>query len=139
MKAKTTITKGDLVNRNWKLIDLSGKTLGRVASEIAQLLIGKANPSFSYHRDDGDYVVAINSDKIVVTGKKSKDKIYQHHTGYAGSLKELSLEQMMKKDSREVIYKAVYGMVPKNLLRSKRMTRLKIFTGSEHKYADKIK
>jgi len=138
MKAKTTVTKGTITTRKWHLVDLSGQTLGRVATQIAQILIGKANPSFSYNRDDGDYVIAINSDKLIVTGDKGKKKVYQHHTGYAGSLKEFTFDELMAKDSRKVIYKAVYGMVPKNRLRSKRMTRLKIFAGSEHQYADKL-
>lgn len=138
MKAKTTVTKGTITTRKWHLVDLAGKTLGRVSTEIAQILIGKANPLFSYNRDDGDYVIAINADKIIVTGGKEKKKLYQHYTGYAGNLKELTFAELMAKDSRKVIYHAVHGMVPKNRLRSIRMTRLKIFAGSEHKYADKL-
>jgi len=138
MKTKTTVLKGSNPKRSWVLIDLSGKTLGRVATEIAAILMGKNKPTFSYHRDDGDYVVAINSDAIVTTGKKMKQKIYYHHTGYAGHLKELSLKALMAKDSRRVIELAVRGMLPKNHLRSKRLTRLKIFAGAEHKYSEKI-
>ncbi len=138
MKAKTTVTTGNQVKRNWILFDLSGKTLGRAATEIAAILMGKNNPSFSYHRDDGDYVVAINAAELVVTGKKLKQKVYYRHTGYAGNLRSLTLKELMQKDPRRVIKLAVYGMLPKNKLRDTRLTRLRVFTDSNHKYADKI-
>ncbi len=138
MKAKTTVTTGNQVKRNWILFDLSGKTLGRAATEIAAILMGKNNPSFSYHRDDGDYVVAINATELVVTGKILKQKIYYRHTGYAGNLKSLTLKELMQQDPRRVIKLAVYGMLPKNKLRDIRLTRLRVFTDSNHKYADKI-
>lgn len=138
MKAKTTVLKGSNPARSWILFDLSGKTLGRVATEIAAILMGKNKATFSYHRDDGDYVVAINAKDIVVTGKKLKQKIYYHHTAYTGNLNELSLKDLLKKDPRKVIEYAVYGMLPKNHIRSKRMRRLKIFTNAEHKYAEKF-
>lgn len=138
MKSKTTVLKGSNPKRSWVLFDLSGKTLGRVATEIAAILMGKNKTTFSYHRDDGDYVVATNAKDIVVTGKKLKQKIYYHHTGYAGNLNELSLKDLLKKDPRKVIEYAVYGMLPKNHIRAKRMRRLKIFTNAEHKYAEKF-
>ena len=100
--------------------------------------MGKDKPTFSYHRDDGDYVVAINAKDIVVTGKKLKQKIYYHHTAFAGHLNEISLKELMAKDPRQVIEFAVHGMLPKNHLRSLRMRRLKISAGAEHKYAEKI-
>jgi large subunit ribosomal protein L13 len=136
---KTTVTKGNQVERSWYLIDLSEQTIGRVCSQIAQILIGKNKLTFSYHRDDGDYVVAINADKIQATGKKLRDKIYRHHTHWSGGLKELSLKEMLQKDSRQVIIKGVYGMLPKNKLRDRRITRLKVFVGADHPYADKLK
>jgi large subunit ribosomal protein L13 len=139
MKPKTTVTKGNQVNRKWHLVDVSGKTLGRVATGIAQLLIGKTVSGFSFHRDDGDYVVVINSDKVLVTGKKAKNKIYYHYTGFAGNLKETTFEEMMAKDSRKVIHHAVMGMIPKNRIRKNRMARLKIFADANHHYEDKIK
>ncbi len=139
MKLKTTITKGNNIDRKWHLIDLDGKTLGRVSVVIAKILMGKDKPDYSPNRDAGDYVIAINSDKIVVTGKKLKQKIYYHHTGYAGHLRESSLSQLMEKDSRQVIYHSVMGMLPKNKLRDRRMTRLKIFIDHTHPYNDKIK
>ncbi len=138
MKAITTIQKGNNPKREWHLVDLSGKTLGRVATEIAALLTGKNKPTFSYHRDDGDYVVAINAKEIVFTGKKLKQKIYYHHTAFSGHLKELSLKEQMVKDPSKVIEQAVYGMMPKNSLRSKRIRRLKIFADSQHTFADKL-
>ena len=135
---KTTVLKGNQVDRAWHLIDLQGQTLGRACTQIATILIGKDKTTFSYHRDDGDYVIAINAEHIKVTGKKLKEKIYYHHTHWSGGLKELTLAEMMKKDPRKVIAHGVYGMLPKNKLRDTRMTRLKVFVGSEHPYTDKI-
>ena len=136
---KTTVLKGNHVDRKWHLVDLKGKTLGRAATEIAKILTGKNKLTFSYHRDDGDYVVAINAADIQVTGKKMKKKIYYRHTAWAGHLKSLTLKELMAKDPRKVIHHAVNGMIPKNRLRKTRMTRLKVFVGPEHKYADKLK
>ena len=135
---KTTVLKGNQVHRNWHLIDVSEQTLGRVCTQIAAILMGKDKTTFSYHRDDGDYVVAINAADIRVTGSKLKDKIYRRHTHWPGGLKELTLNEMLKKDPRLVIKSGVYGMLPKNKLRDRRMTRLKIFTDSNHPYADKL-
>ncbi|MBU3935048.1 50S ribosomal protein L13 [Patescibacteria group bacterium] len=136
---KTTVLKGNQVQRNWHLIDLEGLSWGRASAQIAPLLIGKHKVTYSSHRDDGDYVVAVNASKINITGKKLKQKIYYHHSGYAGNLKELSLAQMMKKDPRQVIYLAVRGMLPKNRRRQDRLARLKIFLGPDHKYGEKFK
>jgi len=138
MTPKTTTNKNVEINRQWHLIDLSGQTLGRVSTKIASLLVGKFKNTFSYHIDNGDYVVVINSDKIKVTGKKLKQKIYYHYTGFAGNLKEISLGELLAKDSRKVIRNSVYGMIPKNKLRDLRIKRLKIFMGSEHPYTDKF-
>jgi len=138
MKTKTTVLKGSNPVRSWVLIDLSGKTLGRAATEIASILMGKNKVTFSYHRDDGDYVVAINAADIQVTGRKLKQKIYYRHTAWSGHLKELKLSELLAKDPRKVISHGVYGMLPKNKLRDIRMTRLKVFVGSDHKYADKF-
>lgn len=135
---KTTVLKGNQVERSWHLIDLQGQTLGRICTQIAQILMGKNKTTFSYHRDDGDYVVAINASDIKVTGSKLKEKLYRHHTHWSGGLKELTLAEMMQKDPRQVIVHGVYGMLPKNKLRDVRMTRLKVFVGADHKYADKL-
>jgi large subunit ribosomal protein L13 len=139
MKAKTTVTKGNSFERSWHLVDLQDQTLGRICVKLANLLMGKNKVDFSPNRDAGDYVVAINAAGIHVTGNKLKDKIYYHHTGYAGNLKELSLGQLMEKDPRQVIYHGVMGMLPKNKLRDRRMSRLKIFVDQNHTYNDKIK
>jgi len=138
MTDKTIVLKGNTTDRKWHLVDLSGKTLGRVCTEIASILIGKDKTAFSYHRDDGDYVVAINAKDVQVTGRKATQKLYQHYTGFHGGIKEFTFNEMMKKDPRKVIMHGVLGMIPKNKLRDRRMTRLKVFVGSDHKYADKI-
>lgn len=139
MKSKTTVTQGNQFDRQWHLVDLDGKTLGRICVEIATILQGKNKVDYSPNRDAGDYVVAINAQNIQVTGKKLTEKVYYHHTGYAGHLREFTLAQLMKSDPRKVIHHGVLGMLPKNKLRSTRLTRLKIFVGAEHPYHDKIK
>lgn len=138
MNTKTTVLKGAQVDRKWHLIDLEGKTLGRACTEMAQILMGKDKVTFSYHRDDGDYVVAINASKIKVTGAKLKEKMYHHHTAWSGHLKSLTLQELLARDARQVISIGVAGMLPKNKLRDVRLTRLKVFVGGEHDYADKF-
>lgn len=138
MNPKTTVLRGADVKRQWHLIDLSGQTLGRVATAISHLLIGKNKATFSYHRDDGDYVVAINASQIKVTGKKNNQKLYQSYSGYPGGLKELKFSEMMTRDPRQVILHAVYGMIPKNRLRDSRLSRLKVFSDANHTFADKL-
>ena len=108
-------------------IDATGKILGRLAVEIANLLRGKGKPEFVSYLDVGDEVDVINTDKIKVTGQKLKNKMYYRHSGYPGGIKEINLEDSLKKDSREVIHKAVYGMLPKNKLRDKVIKKLKLF------------
>ena len=124
---KTTIVPIQTIDRTWHLIDLDGQILGRVATRIAGLLMGKHKVCQSLNHDCGDYVVAINSDKIKFTGKKLKQKIYYRHSGYPGNLKELKLKDLMNKDSTKVIVAAVKNMLPKNRLRNPRLKRLKIF------------
>ncbi len=130
----TTLTPKD-ITRKWHLIDLSGKVLGRAAVEIAQLLTGKGKVLTGDHLDNGDFVVAINSEKFIVTGKKLTDKMYYSHSGYAGGFREASLQQMIDKDSRRVIEKAVKGMLPKDKHQQNRLRRLKLFKDDKHKYA----
>ena len=132
-------TKAKNIKREWHFIDVKGKTLGRVATKIAQLLIGKNKPYFTPHLDCGDWVVVVNAKKIEVTGKKRKQKIYYRHSGYPGGLKALTFEEMMTKDARKVITHAVAGMLPKNKLRKQRLKRLRVFVGKEHPYENKIK
>ncbi len=139
MKQNTTFTKGNNPKRDWHLVDLDGQTLGRAASNIAKILMGKHKADYAPHRDAGDFVVAINANKIKVTGQKLTQKIYYHHSGYDGNLKEFSLQVMMAKDPRKVIEHAVSGMLPKNKHRDLRLKRLKVFVGSKHPHTDKVK
>jgi len=136
---KTKQLKKAEIKRVWHILDFDGQILGRKATEIASLLIGKYKTTFTAHVDGGDYVVVINAQKLKVTGKKLKNKLYQRHTGYAGSLKELSLQEMMDKDPTRVVWKAVRNMLPKNKLRKARLKRLKIFKDDNHLYKDKFK
>ncbi len=127
------------INPKWHLIDLADKTLGRVSTQIAGLLIGKNKPTYSPNLDEGDFVVAINSDKITVTGKKLTDKSYYRHSGYPGGLRSITLGEQMKKDSRRVIETSVKGMLPKNKLQDPRLRRLKVFKDDRHPYAAQLK
>ena len=129
---KTFMLKKEEVKRNWYLVDASGKTLGRLASKIAVLLMGKHKKDYTPHVDNGDFVVVINAEKIHVTGKKLEKKIYYKHTGYMGHLKETPLKDMLAKKPEDVIRLAVRGMLPKNRLRDRRMKRLKVYAGPEH-------
>ena len=138
MKPKTTVTKGNIIKRNWHLVDLENQTLGRVCVKIANLLMGKNKVDFSPNRDAGDYVVVINADKVHVTGNKATEKKYYHYTGYAGNLKTFSFKELLARDPQELISRGVAGMMPKNKLRDRRLTRLKVFVGSTHTYNDKI-
>jgi len=124
---KTFMQKPADVLRNWHLVDVEGKVLGRVATEIAELLIGKNKPTYTPHVDGGDYVVVINASKVAVTGNKKEDKIYRWHTGFAGGLKEIAFDQMLAKSPERIIQKAVRNMLPKNRQQKLRMNRLKVF------------
>ena len=114
------------------MVDADGKTLGRLASEIARRLKGKHKPIFTPHVDTGDYVVVVNAGKVAVTGNKLKDKMYHHHTGYIGNLKSISLEKQLQKAPERVIETAVRGMLPRNPLGRAMMKKLRIFAGPEH-------
>ena len=123
------------VTHDWYLVDASGRTLGRLASEIAARLRGKHKPEFTPHVDTGDYIVVVNASKIRVTGNKLKDKIYYHHTGYIGNLKSISLEKLLEKSPEQVITKAVKGMLPKNKLGAAMLKKLRVYSGPEHDHA----
>jgi large subunit ribosomal protein L13 len=123
------------VERRWHLIDAEGKTLGRLASEIARLLRGKNRPQYTPHVDVGDFVVVVNAEKIAVTGKKAEQKIYRRYTGYPGGLRELSYEDMAERKPTEILRKAVYGMMPKTRLGRQQLRKLKIYAGPEHPHA----
>ena len=129
---KTKVLKKNGVQRTWYLVDAKDKVLGRIASRIAILLMGKHKPQYTPHIDCGDFVVVVNADKFRVTGKKMSDKIYYSHSFYPGGLKQTTLKEMLKKHPERVIYHAVNGMLPKNRLRSRRMRRLKIYASAEH-------
>ncbi len=132
---KTYSAKPTDVNRKWYVIDASQATLGRVSTQVADLLTGKTKPQFTSHIDCGDFVIVINSDNLKVTGNKMTDKIYYRHSGFPGGIKSLSLKEKMEKDSTDVILKSVRGMLPVNKLRDGRLARLKIYTGEEHNHA----
>lgn len=129
---KTKVLKTSEIKRNWYVVDATGKVLGRLASRIARVLIGKHRAQYTPHIDSGDFVVVINADKFRVTGKKMTDKIYYSHSMYPGGLKKISLELMLEKHPERVIYHAVSGMLPKNRLRARRLKRLKIYTDATH-------
>jgi len=123
------------VTHDWHLVDANGRTLGRLATEIATRLRGKHKPIFTPHVDTGDYIVVINASRIRVTGNKLKDKIYHHHTGYIGNLKSISLEKLLEKSPELVITKAVKGMLPKNKLGAAMLKKLRVYGGPEHDHA----
>jgi large subunit ribosomal protein L13 len=121
--------------RNWVLVDAAGKTLGRLATQLADILRGKRKPQYTPHVDVGDFVVVINAEKIAVTGNKRADKRYYRHSGYPGGLKSRTLGDMLERRPEEVIRKAVRGMLPRNRLARKQLTKLKIYAGPEHPHA----
>lgn len=135
----TKPTKVSEIKRNWHLIDVKDKILGRVATQIATFLIGKSKPYFVPYLDCGDYVVVINAALISVTGKKEKQKVYMRYSGYPGGLKKKSFAQVLREDPTRIIREAVSGMLPKNKARASMLRRLYIFADEEHPYQDKIK
>ncbi|MDE2235507.1 MAG: 50S ribosomal protein L13 [Gammaproteobacteria bacterium] len=132
---KTFSAKAETVKRDWYLVDASGKTLGRLASELARRLRGKHKPEYTPHLDTGDYLVVINAEKIHVTGHKLEDKLYQHHTGYIGNLKQTTLGKLLQEHPERAIEIAVRGMLPRNPLGRSMLKKLKIYAGAEHKHA----
>lgn len=138
MLGLTRPTKQSQIKRDWHLIDVSGKILGRVSGEIANLLMGKAKPYFARNLDCGDYVVVIKSQEVAVTGKKEKEKVYTRYSGYPGGLRRITLKELREKKPAEIIRHAVSGMLPKNKLRASMLKRLFVFSGSEHKFGDKF-
>jgi len=121
--------------RNWVLIDANGKTLGRLATQIADMLRGKRKPTYTPHIDVGDFVVVINAEKIAVTGDKLHQKMYYRHSGYPGGLKKRTLNDMLERRPEEVIRLAVKGMLPRNRLGRKQLTKLKVYAGPDHPHA----
>ena len=132
---RTFTAKPHEVNHDWYVVDASGKTLGRLASEIARRLRGKHKPEYTPHVDTGDYIIVVNADKVHVTGRKATDKMYHHHTGYVGNLKSISFEKLQARAPGKVIELAVKGMLPKNPLGRAMFRKLKVYAGPEHKHA----
>ena len=132
---KTYVAKPSDRERNWLLIDANGKTLGRLSTQIADALRGKRKPRYTPHIDTGDFVVVVNAKKIAVTGKKRTDKRYYRHSGYPGGLSSRSFEEMLDRRPEEIIRLAVKGMMPRNRLARKQLTKLKIYAGPEHPHA----
>ena len=130
---KSFMASPSTITREWYVVDATGHTLGRLASEVAKILRGKNKPIYTPHIDTGDYVVIINADKIKVTGKKMYQKIYYHHSDYVGGMKETTLREKMAKKPEDVIYLAVKGMLPKGPLGRSMIKKLHVYAGPEHK------
>jgi large subunit ribosomal protein L13 len=131
-KKRTYSAKPGEIQQRWYLVDADGKTLGRLATQIADTLRGKQKPQFTPHVDTGDFVVVVNAEKIAVTGKKLDDKMYHRHSGYPGGLRSRTLREQLDRQPAEVLRKAVKGMLPRNRLGRAQLTKLKIYAGPEH-------
>jgi len=132
---RTVSARAEDVKRDWFLVDADGKTLGRLATEIARRLRGKHKAIYTPHVDTGDYIVVINAEKVRVTGNKAKDKMYYNHSGYMGGLKQISFEKLIDKAPERVIERAVKGMLPKNSLGRTMYRKLKVYAGAKHEHA----
>ena len=132
---KSYIAKPAEVERKWYVVDAEGKTLGRLASEIAMVLRGTRKPTYTPHVDCGDYVIVINAEKVEVTGKKRKEKIYKRHTGYPGGLREVTFEKLQARKPEEIIRHAVKGMLPDGRLGRQMFKKLKVYAGPQHEHA----
>ena len=132
---KTYMAKPLTVERKWYVIDAAGVPLGRLASRVASVLRGTNKPTFTPNVDTGDFVIVINTDKVVLTGKKAEEKFYRYHTGYIGGLKEISYKKMLAEKSDLAVYEAVRGMLPKNSLGRATLKKLRVYKGAEHNHA----
>lgn len=130
----TFVAKPETVQRDWYVIDAEGKTLGRLATEVARRLRGKHKPEYTPHVDTGDYIIIVNAEKVAVTGRKAQDKIYYSHSGYPGGIKEISFEKLIAKKPEMVIQKAVKGMLPRGPLGRAMFRKLKVYAGTEHNH-----
>src|ERR1035437_6401384 len=139
MISQTRSTKANDIKREWHLIDVKGKILGRTSSEIAQLLMGKSKPYFVKNLDCGDYVVVLNAKEVKTTGRKEDLKTYYRHSGYPGGFKAEKLKDLRQRNPEEIIKHAVSGMIPQNKLRASMLKRLYVFKGEVHTYGDKFK
>ena len=132
---KTFVAKPETVKRDWYVVDAEGKTLGRIATEIASRLRGKHKPEYTPHVDTGDYIVVINAEKVAVTGKKASDKMYYAHSGFPGGIKSISFDKLIQRKPEMVIEAAVKGMLPKGPLGRAMFRKLKVYAGAEHAHA----
>ena len=132
---KTFSAKPAEVRRDWYVVDATGKTLGRLSTEIARRLRGKHKPEYTPHVDTGDYIVVVNAEKIRVTGNKLKDKTYYRHTGFIGNLKSITLDKLLEEAPERVLQHAVKGMLPRGPLGRKMLSKLRVFAGPEHNHA----
>ena len=132
---KTYMAHAETVERKWYVVDAAGVPLGRLASRVAAVLRGKNKPTFTPNVDTGDFVIIINTDKAVLTGKKLENKFYRYHTGYIGGLKEISYKKLMAEKSDLAVYEAVKGMLPKNSLGRVMLKKLRVYKGAEHNHA----
>jgi len=132
MNNKTYLAKNSEIERKWYIIDASGKPLGRIAAEAAKLLRGKHKPTFTPNVDTGDHVIILNCKDVVLTGKKLDQKIYRHHTGYIGNMKEISARNLLDKNPEKAMMLAIKGMLPKNRLGRQMINKVRIYAGSEH-------
>jgi large subunit ribosomal protein L13 len=129
---KTYQAKKEELDHQWYLVDAKEKVLGRLATELAKILRGKNKPTYTPHQDTGDFIIVVNAEKVTLTGKKMKDKIYYHHTGYPGGIKEINAEKLLAKKPTEMIRMAVKGMLPKNSLGRQMFRKLKVYAGPNH-------
>ena len=132
---KTYMAHAETVERKWYVVDAEGQTLGRLAAKVAAVLRGKHKPTFTPNVDTGDFVIVINTDKVVLTGKKLEDKYYRYHTGYIGGLKEVPYKKLMAEKSDLAVYEAVKGMLPKNSLGRAMIKKLRVYKGAEHNHS----
>lgn len=131
---KTFMAKSGQVERKWYVVDATGMPLGRLASQVAAVLRGKNKPTFTPNVDTGDHVIVINTDKVILTGKKLDQKYYTYHTGYIGGLKQIPYSKMMAEKSDLAVYEAIKGMLPKNSLGRQMITKLRVYKGAEHNH-----
>ena len=135
---KTTSIRADEINREWFIVDAEGQTLGRLASEIAQIIRGKKKPFYTPHMDMGDFVVVVNAEKVKVTGNKEKDKSYFRHSGFPGGVTQISLQKVRQDFPERIITNAVKGMLPHNRLGRQLLTHLKVYSGTEHPHGAQL-
>jgi len=135
---ETTSIRADEINREWFIVDAEGQTLGRLASEIAQIIRGKKKPFFTPHMDMGDFVVVVNAEKVKLTGNKEKDKTYFRHSGYPGGVTQISLRKVRQDYPERIITNAVKGMLPHNRLGRQLLTHLKVYSGTDHPHSAQL-